>query len=65
MTDGETTEQQDVPEAGAAAQTQAAQAPPDGTKVPEDMSVGELVFEVSDRASVLIRVFRRIGTFTQ
>jgi len=55
VTDGETTEQQDVPEAGAAAQTQAAQAPPDGTKVPEDMSVGELVFEVSDRASVLIR----------
>ena len=55
MTDGETTEQQGVPEAGAAAQTQAAQAPPDGTKVPEDMSVGELVFEVSDRASVLIR----------
>jgi hypothetical protein len=26
-----------------------------GDKVPEDMSVGELVFEVSDRASVLIR----------
>src|SRR3954452_12348498 len=26
-----------------------------GAKVPEDMSVGELVFEVSDRASVLIR----------
>jgi hypothetical protein len=28
---------------------------PNGDKVPEDMSVGELVFEVSDRASVLIR----------
>jgi Putative Actinobacterial Holin-X, holin superfamily III len=26
-----------------------------GAKTPEDMSVGELVFEVSDRASVLIR----------
>jgi uncharacterized membrane protein YqjE len=26
-----------------------------GTKAPEEMSVGELVFEVSDRASVLIR----------
>jgi uncharacterized membrane protein YqjE len=32
-------------------------APPtgNGAKVPEEMSVGELVFEVSDRASVLIR----------
>jgi uncharacterized membrane protein YqjE len=27
----------------------------DGAKTPEEMSVGELVFEVSDRASVLIR----------
>jgi len=33
------------------------QPPPaeNGAKSPEDMSVGELVFEVSDRASVLIR----------
>jgi Putative Actinobacterial Holin-X, holin superfamily III len=33
------------------------QAPPttNGAKAPEDMTVGELVFEVSDRASVLIR----------
>jgi uncharacterized membrane protein YqjE len=29
--------------------------PGNGTKAPEEMSVGELVFEVSDRASVLIR----------
>jgi len=29
--------------------------PGNGAKPPEDMSVGELVFEVSDRASVLIR----------
>ena len=42
MTDGESTEQ-------------AEPAAPDGDKVPADMSVGELVFEVSDRASVLIR----------
>ena len=27
----------------------------DGAKAPEEMSVGELVFEVSDRASVLVR----------
>jgi uncharacterized membrane protein YqjE len=31
------------------------QAAGNGAKVPEEMSVGELVFEVSDRASVLIR----------
>jgi uncharacterized membrane protein YqjE len=30
-------------------------APGNGTKTPEEMGVGELVFEVSDRASVLIR----------
>jgi uncharacterized membrane protein YqjE len=29
--------------------------PGDGNRTPEDMTVGELVFEVSDRASVLIR----------
>jgi hypothetical protein len=34
---------------------QAGQAAGNGVKSPEDMSVGELVFEVSDRASVLIR----------
>ncbi len=45
MTDGETTQQP------AGGETQ----PTDGTKSPEEMSVGELVFEVSDRASVLIR----------
>jgi hypothetical protein len=56
MTDGESTRQQ-----GAAAATESAQIPPrelptgNGAKTPEDMSVGELVFEVSDRASVLIR----------
>jgi uncharacterized membrane protein YqjE len=32
-----------------------AEATGDGAKAPEEMSVGELVFEVSDRASVLIR----------
>jgi hypothetical protein len=34
---------------------QQAEAAGDGAKAPEEMSVGELVFEVSDRASVLIR----------
>ncbi len=48
MTDGEGTQEQ----AKAAATTPT---PADGTKPPEDMTVGELVFEVSDRASVLIR----------
>src|SRR3954449_11925423 len=47
MTDGEQSQtpapEQQAPGAG------------NGAKVPEDMSVGELVFEVSDRASVLIR----------
>jgi uncharacterized membrane protein YqjE len=49
VTDGETSAQE---QAEAAATTSA---PPDGTKPPEEMTVGELVFEVSDRASVLIR----------
>jgi hypothetical protein len=31
------------------------QDPEEGTKTPEEMTVGELVFEVSDRASVLVR----------
>jgi hypothetical protein len=34
---------------------QSAKAAGNGAKSPEEMSVGELVFEVSDRASVLIR----------
>jgi uncharacterized membrane protein YqjE len=34
---------------------QAGQPAGNGAKAPEEMSVGELVFEVSDRASVLIR----------
>ena len=41
MTDGETTQQ--------------AQPPSDAERPVEDMTVGELVFEVSDRASILIR----------
>jgi uncharacterized membrane protein YqjE len=48
VTDGEGTPQQ----ARTAGPTSA---PPDGGKPPEEMTVGELVFEVSDRASVLIR----------
>ena len=53
MTDGEST-----PSAGSGQQTGPAPptgAPGNGAKAPEEMSVGELVFEVSDRASVLIR----------
>jgi hypothetical protein len=54
MTDGESSQ---VPGPGPSSETaeQRAQAAGNGAKVPEDMSVGELVFEVSDRASVLIR----------
>ena len=54
MTDGESSQ---VPGSGPSAETaeQRAQATSNGAKLPEDMSVGELVFEVSDRASVLIR----------
>jgi hypothetical protein len=48
VTDGESTQQAEP--ANQAEPTEA-----DGDKVPEDMTVGELVFEVSDRASVLIR----------
>jgi uncharacterized membrane protein YqjE len=42
---------------GQQAENSQQQAPPtgNGAKAPEDMTVGELVFEVSDRASVLIR----------
>jgi uncharacterized membrane protein YqjE len=54
VTDGESTEQTGpTQQAEPAEQAEPTQA--DGDKVPEDMSVGELVFEVSDRASVLIR----------
>jgi hypothetical protein len=54
MTDGESSQ---VPGSAPSAETaeQRAQATGNGAKVPEDMSVGELVFEVSDRASGLIR----------
>ena len=52
MTDGESTQEQGGPGTQTAGQTQATS---DGIKPPEDMTVGELVFEVSDRASVLIR----------
>ena len=52
MTDGESGPQQSGPQTEPVAQTGAV---PDGTKAPEEMTVGELVFEVSDRASVLIR----------
>jgi hypothetical protein len=48
VTDGESTQQAEPAE-------QAEPTAADGDKVPEDMTVGELVFEVSDRASVLIR----------
>jgi uncharacterized membrane protein YqjE len=59
VTDGEGSQPQQTPPA--AETPPAAQAPPEpksaanGGKGPEDMSVGELVFEVSDQASVLIR----------
>jgi|tagenome__1003787_1003787.scaffolds.fasta_scaffold20838352_3 uncharacterized membrane protein YqjE len=51
MTDGQGTG------AGQSAETaqQQAEAPGNGAKSADEMSVGELVFEVSDRASVLIR----------
>ena len=55
MTDGE---QSQAPPPGQGQAPPPGQQPPgagNGAKVPEDMSVGELVFEVSDRASVLIR----------
>jgi uncharacterized membrane protein YqjE len=53
VTDGESS-----PASGPGAQTETAQPEEqagNGAKAPEEMSVGELVFEVSDRASVLIR----------
>jgi uncharacterized membrane protein YqjE len=48
VSDGEGTQPQ--PEAAARVSP-----PSDGDKLPEEMTVGELVFEVSNRASVLIR----------
>ncbi len=53
MTNGEST-----PNPGSGQQAGATPPPADpgnGVKPPEEMTVGELVFEVSDRASVLIR----------
>jgi uncharacterized membrane protein YqjE len=44
VTDGEGTQSTETP-----------QAPPEADRSVEDMTVGELVFEVSDRASVLVR----------
>jgi hypothetical protein len=54
VTNGETSQ----PSSGgqrAAPTPQSGEAAGNGAKVPEEMTVGELVFEVSDRASVLIR----------
>jgi hypothetical protein len=51
VTDGERPQQQS-PETQSAVRMQD---PEEGTKTPEEMTVGELVFEVSDRASVLVR----------
>ena len=54
MTDGEGTQPQ--PQEPAASPPPS-QAPPagNGAKAPEDMTVGELVFEISDRATILVR----------
>ena len=52
MSDGEATPRESVPRSGAAGSTPPAA---NGDKMPDEMSVGELVFEVSDRASVLVR----------
>ncbi|HEY1236690.1 MAG TPA: phage holin family protein [Solirubrobacterales bacterium] len=54
MTDGEPTQPPSSSEQGEAPPPPA-DAAGNGAKPPEEMSVGELVFEVSDRASVLIR----------
>jgi hypothetical protein len=62
VTDGESTQPQEPAGPGQPSQAAPSETPPsqspsagNGAKAPEDMSVGELVFEVSDRASVLIR----------
>jgi uncharacterized membrane protein YqjE len=52
VTDGEGTPAQGPPAGGPAAPPPPAAI---GEKLPEEMTVGELVFEVSDRASVLLR----------
>jgi uncharacterized membrane protein YqjE len=57
VTDGEPSQ---TPSAGPSGEPPPPPPPPadaagNGAKAPEEMSVGELVFEVSDRASVLIR----------
>jgi uncharacterized membrane protein YqjE len=54
VTDGERTSAS-APGEPVEPKPQHAEAAGDGAKAPEEMSVGELVFEVSDRASVLIR----------
>jgi Putative Actinobacterial Holin-X, holin superfamily III len=51
VTEGESTQSQEGAPAPPSQTTPAG----NGAKTPEDMTVGELVFEVSDRASVLIR----------
>jgi hypothetical protein len=62
VTDAETTQPQEPAGSGQPSEAQPTETPPsqppsegNGARAPEDMSVGELVFEVSDRASVLIR----------
>jgi hypothetical protein len=62
VTDGESTQPQEPAGSGQPSEAQPTETPPsqppsegNGARAPEDMSVGELVFEVSDRASVLIR----------
>jgi uncharacterized membrane protein YqjE len=54
VTDGESSQ---ASGSGQPSERPSQQAPPtgNGAKAPEEMTVGELVFEVSDRASVLIR----------
>jgi uncharacterized membrane protein YqjE len=53
VTDGEGSQPQQTPSTGQTPPTTDTAA--NGDKRPEDMTVGELVFEVSDQASVLIR----------
>ena len=54
MTDGESSGPSGA-EQPAGSASQSSEATGNGAKAPEEMSVGELVFEVSDRASVLVR----------
>ncbi len=60
MTDGESAAtppapEGSAPEAESASPSATAAGRRDGGRTPEEMTVGELVFEVSDRASVLVR----------